>query len=260
MTPRDDPRLIYKIKFLIRKLRQYDRCPFIFKISWPAYSSHSLPFKLFESIGEEGRSSISLLLSFFFSGGRSEWGRGAAAVEAMEKAESQKPTLNLPDGMTQTSLHLDSFSTRRSFTAVPKLTSPSKTTYSDRFIPCRTSSRLQNFALVDKASPAKEGGNDAYARLLRSELLGDDPLPGSPAAAAASPMSPNKNMFRFKTDHSAPSSPFAQSISGHDIGVVSEASTTPKAARKVPKTPHKVGTHCLCSIANGRKIKGVIII
>lgn len=145
--------------------------------------------------------------------------------------------MNLPAGMSETSLHLNTFSS--SFTAFPKTPSPSKTTYSDRFIPCRSSSRLQNFALVEKSSPAKEGGNEVYAKLLKAELFGPDSVSGSPACQA-SPMSPNKNLFRFKTDHSAPSSPYTQSVSGHDADVSYEASTPPKAPRKVPKTPNKV--------------------
>ncbi|THU66101.1 hypothetical protein C4D60_Mb05t10630 [Musa balbisiana] len=116
--------------------------------------------------------------------------------------------------------------------------SPSKTTYGDRFIPCRSSSRLQNFALAEKPSPAKEGGNDAYSRLLRAELFGHDPATYSPGAQG-SPISPSKNLFRFKTDHSAPSSPFSvTSVAGHDTAV--EVSTPPKVPRKIPKTPHKV--------------------
>ena len=118
-----------------------------------------------------------------------------------------------------------------------KTSSPSKTTYSDRFIPCRSSSRLQNFALVEMPSPAKEGGNDAYSRLLRSELFGAEVC--SPSGQA-SPISPNKNLFRFKTDRSVPASPFHGSTSGNDVGVLGEVSTPPKAPRKIPKTPHKV--------------------
>ncbi|KAL5973358.1 Protein FIZZY-RELATED 3 [Asimina triloba] len=152
--------------------------------------------------------------------------------------ERRKPRLNLPAGMSQTSLHLDTLSP--SFPSLANTSpSPSKTTYSDRFIPCRSSSRLQCFALLEKSSPAKEGGNDAYARLLKRELFGVDSAPGSPAGKD-SPMSPNKNIFRFKTDHSAPSSPYAQSLSGHDGNAPGEASTPPRAPRKVPKTPHKV--------------------
>ncbi|KAJ0984011.1 hypothetical protein J5N97_002367 [Dioscorea zingiberensis] len=149
--------------------------------------------------------------------------------------DSRKSRLNLPAGM-ETSLHIEPVPTH--FPLIPKLSSPSKTTYSDRFIPCRSSSRLQNFGLTDKTSPVKEGGNELYSRLLRAELLGDDSMMSSPGQA--SPMSPNKNLFRFKTDHSAPSSPFSGAASGQAGGVFSEVSTPPKVPRKIPKTPHKV--------------------
>eukprot|EP00268_Persea_americana_P062021 TRINITY_DN7909_c1_g1_i4.p1 TRINITY_DN7909_c1_g1~~TRINITY_DN7909_c1_g1_i4.p1 ORF type:complete len:379 (+),score=65.24 TRINITY_DN7909_c1_g1_i4:212-1348(+) len=147
--------------------------------------------------------------------------------------ERRKSSLNLPAGMSKPALDLEKFSS--SFTSLPKTPSPSKTTYSDRFIPCRSSSRLQNFALVEKSSPAKEGGNEAYARMLKAEIFGTD----SPSCQG-SPMSPSKNLFRFKTDHSAPSSPYSQPLSVHEGGVAYEASTPPKVPRKVPKTPHKV--------------------
>lgn len=84
----------------------------------------------------------------------------------------------------------------------------------------------------------KEGGNELYSRLLRAELLGDDSAMCSPGQA--SPISPNKNLFRFKTDHSGPSSPFSGVSSGQAGGGYGEVSTPPKVPRKVPKTPHKV--------------------
>ncbi|RWW66119.1 hypothetical protein BHE74_00026567 [Ensete ventricosum] len=150
--------------------------------------------------------------------------------------ESRKSRLNLPAGM-ESSLRLDSIPAAH-FPAIPKTPSPSKTTYGDRFIPCRSSSRLQNFALAEKPSPTKEGGNDAYSRLLRAELFGHDPAPYSPGAQG-SPISPSKNLFRFKTVHSAPSSPFSvTSVAAYDTAL--EVSTPPKVPRKIAKTPHKV--------------------
>ncbi|GFY85274.1 FIZZY-related 3 [Actinidia rufa] len=50
----------------------------------------------------------------------------------------------------------------------------SKSACSDRFILCQSSSWLHIFGLFEKASPEKEGGNDAYSRLLTSELFGFD--------------------------------------------------------------------------------------
>ncbi|KAJ3676393.1 hypothetical protein LUZ60_003805 [Juncus effusus] len=147
-------------------------------------------------------------------------------------SSAKKSRLNLPAGM-QTKLQLDPVPV--SFPSIPKTTSPSKVTYSDRFIPCRSSSRLQNFALVDKPSPKKEGSNEAYLRLLRSEMFGYET--GSPG----SPVSPNK-IFRYKTEHPSPASPLSGFGSSLDFGSngFGEVATPPKAARKIPKTPHKV--------------------
>lgn len=162
----------------------------------------------------------------------------AQANPEMDSSERRKSGLNLPAGMSETSLRLETFS--GSYRAISNLSSPSKaTSCSDRFIPCRSSSRLHTFGLIEKASPVKEGGNEAYFRLLKQELFGSDFGSSSPAGQG-SPMSPSKNMLRFKTDHSGPNSPFSPSIFGPDSGFSSEASTPPKPPRKVPKTPHKV--------------------
>lgn len=171
--------------------------------------------------------------------------------------EAKKSGLNLPAGMSGTSLRLDtaaasSISTLNSpssLRSISNLTSPSKSNSacSDRFIPCRSSSRLHTFGLLDRPSPVKEGSNEAYSRLLKSELFGSDfaspslSLSSPAGAAPPSPLSPSKNMLRFKTDHSAaPSSPYSPSILGQQNGFTSDSSTPPpKPPRKVPKTPHK---------------------
>ncbi|RLM61509.1 protein FIZZY-RELATED 3 [Panicum miliaceum] len=161
-------------------------------------------------------------------------------------AADAKPRLNVPPSMAA-ALRLDpvgagagassSPSPSRRLAETPKTPSPSKTTtYSDRFIPCRSSSRLHNFALLD--SPSKD--DTTYSRLLRAELFGpDSPRPATPGPAPA-PASPNTNLFRFKKDHSsAATSPFAAQ---HDCTAGSgETTASPqKPPRKVPKTPHKV--------------------
>ncbi|KAF8118103.1 hypothetical protein N665_0006s0103 [Sinapis alba] len=168
----------------------------------------------------------------------------------MESPQKTKTGLNLPAGMNQTSLRLETFSS--SFRGISTLSSPSKSTCSDRFIPCRSSSRLHAFDLQDKepTTPVKEGGNEAYSRLLKSELFGSDfvspsvsPAGGGKGSAVSSPMSPcTTNMLRFKTDrsNSSPCSPFSPSILGNDNGFASDSSPPPKPPRKVPKTPHKV--------------------
>ncbi|KAK8671762.1 hypothetical protein V6N13_038348 [Hibiscus sabdariffa] len=173
----------------------------------------------------------------------------------MDAQPRRKSGLNLPAGMNETSLRLETSAASASSPSssfrsisissprmISSLTSPSSSKSSicsDRFIPCRSSSRLHLFGLMDKESPAKEGGNEAYSRILRSELFGPDFGSFSPAGQG-SPMSPNRNLLRFKAEHSAPSSPYSPSLLGQDSGFSTEASTPPKPPRKVPKTPHKV--------------------
>ncbi|WJX38290.1 Protein FIZZY-RELATED 3 [Trifolium repens] len=169
----------------------------------------------------------------------------------MESPQARKSGINLPAGMSSiASLRLETLSTPpssaspRAISNLSSSSSPSKTsTCSDRFIPCRSSSRLHTFGLIDKPSPVKEGSNEAYSRLLKSELFGSDfASPSSPAGPSSPMMSPSKNMFRFKTDCSGPSSPFSPSpsIFGQYSGFSNECSTPPKPPRKVPKTPNKV--------------------
>ncbi|KAM0828993.1 hypothetical protein ACQ4PT_067164 [Festuca glaucescens] len=162
------------------------------------------------------------------------------ATDTSASTKPAAPRLNVPAAMAG-SLRLDaspvSARSASRLLDLPKTPSPSKVTYSDRFIPCRSSSRLQNFALLDSASPNSKNSPAApdtpYTRLLRAELFPDS------SPNAANPTSPNTNLFRYKTDHSAPSSPFANADK-QDCGVGSGASTPKKAPRKVPKTPHKV--------------------
>ncbi|KAL2558138.1 Protein FIZZY-RELATED 3 [Forsythia ovata] len=186
----------------------------------------------------------------------------------MDASQRRKSGINLPASMSETSLRLDNFSSSprrgpssfnlssplksmspRTISNLSSSPSPSKSVAvcSDRFIPCRSSSRLHTFGLIEKSSPVKEGGgggSEAYTRLLKSELFGTD-FGFSDFSAGnvkgGSPMSPSRNMLRFKTEHSpGPNSPFSPSILGQDSGLAGEVSTPPKPPRKVPKTPHKV--------------------
>ncbi|KAK9700113.1 hypothetical protein RND81_08G217900 [Saponaria officinalis] len=186
----------------------------------------------------------------------------------MEVEQRRKSGLNLPNGMSQTSLMLDTIknneininfssprrtiSSPRSITGLSSSTSSptsKKSICSDRFIPCRSSSRLHAFGLIDnKTSPKKNGGNcssnEAYNRVLKRELFGAD-FVSDVCVAGSSPVvcsgsSPNRNILRFKVEYSSPSSPFSPSRFGSEFGESNEVSTPPKAPRKVPKTPHKV--------------------
>ncbi|CAL1374547.1 unnamed protein product [Linum trigynum] len=178
----------------------------------------------------------------------------------MDPQTRRKSGLNLPAGMNETSLRLDSIVKQNPSVSsssvfrvasvssprmISSLSSPSKTSVcSDRFIPCRSASRLNTFGLLDKpaaaGSPVKEGGNETYARLLKCELFGSDFGSFSSSPAGSSGLG-SPNMLRFKTDHSGgPNSPYSPSILRQDSGSSNEGSTPTKPPRKVPKTPHKV--------------------
>ncbi|XWS56596.1 hypothetical protein CRYUN_Cryun09bG0099300 [Craigia yunnanensis] len=100
--------------------------------------------------------------------------------------------------MNETSLRLETFSgSSSSFRSISissprmisSLSSPlssKSSTCSDRFIPCRSSSRLHSFG---------------------SKFTNES----------------NKNMLRFKTEHSGPDSPYSPSILGQDSGFSSDA-------------------------------------
>eukprot|EP00250_Pteridium_aquilinum_P008694 c18141_g1_i1 orf=281-1864(+) len=144
--------------------------------------------------------------------------------------------------------------------------SPSHTSYSDRFIPSRAGSNLSSFALLERSpsgacsTPLNDGREDgaaAYSMLLRTEIFGADmagPLsPSTPEKLTTArelkypPMSPSKNIFRFKTDlrcsgasNAKPESPFSLSPVGVDGALAGTMSSPKKAPRKIPRSPYKV--------------------
>ncbi|XP_024518977.1 protein FIZZY-RELATED 2 isoform X1 [Selaginella moellendorffii] len=143
-------------------------------------------------------------------------------------------------------------------------------TYSDRFIPSRSSSNLTGFALLDKSpssnvsnvshgSETREDSAAAYSMLLRTELFGSDPggpmvpstpeklLGGSSRDSARTPMSPTRNLFRFKNEHrggagacASPESPFSLSPVGLDVALAGTVTSPRKAPRKIARSPYKV--------------------
>nr|XP_043629443.1 protein FIZZY-RELATED 2-like [Erigeron canadensis] len=130
--------------------------------------------------------------------------------------------------------------------------SPSRPIYSDRFIPCRSSS---NFALFNISTPpakAVENGRSgeessssaAYKSLLRTALFGSDlgfAPPSTPDKKCGFPVSNsvNRNIFRFKTEtRQSMHSLFPLGFDDHFIPGVSQ--TPVKAPRKVPRSPYKV--------------------
>ncbi|CAG7887346.1 unnamed protein product [Brassica rapa] len=110
--------------------------------------------------------------------------------------------------------------------------SPSRSIYSDRFIPSRSGS---NFALFDLASPSpsKEDGAGSYATLLRAAMFG----PETPEKRDITGFSTSRNIFRFKTETNRCLNSFSPFVSDDGPGV----SHAPiKALRKVSRSPYKV--------------------
>ncbi|KAJ7548117.1 hypothetical protein O6H91_08G118500 [Diphasiastrum complanatum] len=142
----------------------------------------------------------------------------------------------------------------------------SRTTYSDRFIPSRSSSSLAGFALLDKSptganiaqgNETREDGSAAYTMLLRTELFGGDGGPFSPTtpekAAGTSSRDPTRfptttarNLFRFKNDrrvvspNAMPESPYSLSPVGIDGALAGSGGSPRKAPRKIARSPYKV--------------------
>ncbi|XP_044485887.1 protein FIZZY-RELATED 2-like [Mangifera indica] len=120
--------------------------------------------------------------------------------------------------------------------------SPSRTIYSDRFIPSRSAS---NFDLFNISQPSpnsptpvdthKDDNSGTYTALLRAALFGPD----TPHKKDVSGPPLRRNIFKFKSEtrqsmHSL--SPF-----GFDDDVASGVSHSPvKSPRKVPRSPYKI--------------------
>lgn len=186
-------------------------------------------------------------------------------------SETVARSLNLPMGMSRDALHLDSIA-RRSWQGpgspmkqIIKVStsSPTRTSYSDRFIPSRSSSNLTGFALLDRSPSGtnvaqpnehREDGGAAYPTLLRSELLGQEA--NSPVTlekslmgtreTTRSPISPttSRNLFRFKSDvkpaTARPESSLALSPGGIDSTLAGSALSPLRAPRKIARSPYKV--------------------
>ncbi|KAL2543812.1 Protein FIZZY-RELATED 2 [Forsythia ovata] len=149
--------------------------------------------------------------------------------------------------------------------APPKLVSssyspsPSRTIYSDRFIPCRSSS---NFALFDLPSSSNnasssDDSNSAYNTLLKTALFGPECVGGANAFNQLTPEKstasgkfnhsasnfsqispPNCNIFKYKIETRKPFPslmPF-----GFDDQLPGVSPNRVKAPRKVPRSPYKV--------------------
>lgn len=133
--------------------------------------------------------------------------------------------------------------------------SASRTIYSDRFIPSRSSSNFALFNLPNSNS-SSEDSNSAYINLLKSALFGPECVGGVNGFHPLTPEKsisggrfgtrnsllispPNCNIFKYKTEtrkslHSL--SPF-----GFDDQLPGVSHSPVKAPRKVPRSPYKVG-------------------
>ncbi|KAG0592589.1 hypothetical protein M758_1G258300 [Ceratodon purpureus] len=183
-------------------------------------------------------------------------------------------SLNLPAGMSRDSLHLDTIARRswqgagspmKQMLGAASTSSPTRTSYSDRFIPSRSSSNLSGFALLDRSPSGaniaqsndnREDGGAAYSMLLRSELFGQEASsPATPVEKSMgigsrdsmrSPKSPTKrNLFRFKSEtkpnagaNSMPESPYA--LTPTDSALSGATMSPRKAPRKIARSPYKV--------------------
>lgn len=123
--------------------------------------------------------------------------------------------------------------------------------YSDRFIPSRRGVNLQDsFALLPDSPPPKkrdapqEGGKDdnldTYTMLLRSELLGDDPQGARRPDEHAPPQSPQRNLFRYRTQPAPRDENAAFALS--PVGSESQRvlCSPRKVPRKISTVPYKV--------------------
>eukprot|EP00249_Psilotum_nudum_P013438 c24334_g1_i3 orf=767-2278(-) len=144
--------------------------------------------------------------------------------------------------------------------------SPTRTAYSDRFIPSRSGSNLNGFALLDtspsganaaRCNDGRDDGAAAYSVLLRTELFGSEAGQLSPTTPETctvfssrdlknTPISPSKNIFRFKSDlrghpsNSKVESPYSLSPIGADRELRGIVTAPRKCPRKIARSPYKV--------------------
>ncbi|KAJ4712922.1 FIZZY-related 2 [Melia azedarach] len=120
--------------------------------------------------------------------------------------------------------------------------SPSRTIYSDRFIPSRSSSNFDLFNISQpspNSSPAvdshKDDNSGTYTALLRAALFG----PETPDKKDVSGPPSGRNIFRYKSETRR--SLYSLSPFGFDDDVASGVTHSPvKAPRKVPRSPYKI--------------------
>ncbi|GAA0144129.1 ubiquitin-protein ligase [Lithospermum erythrorhizon] len=123
---------------------------------------------------------------------------------------------------------------------------PSRTIYSDRFIPSRSSS---NFALFDltppstssSSNPSSDDSNSAYKTLLRAALFGPEfaaPLNRNKFSKSLQFSPLNSNIFKFKSETRRSLYSLSPFVFDDEFKGVSPPPV--KAPRKVPRSPYKV--------------------
>ncbi|XP_065858125.1 B-type cell cycle switch protein ccs52A-like isoform X1 [Euphorbia lathyris] len=159
------------------------------------------------------------------------------------QSASSSSQLNVPSTMPRPSVNLETLTPSDHVNRLINsnhYVSPSRTIFSDRFIPSRSSSNFALFKISSSSPPpsgnpptpdgGKEDSSSAYASLLRTALFG----PHTPDKRD----SPGRNIFRFKSEtrqsmHSL--SPF-----GFDEERPGVSHSPVKTPRKVPRSPYKV--------------------
>lgn len=132
----------------------------------------------------------------------------------------------------------------------------SRTIYSDRFIPSRSSSNFSLFSLPNSTLPNSDGTNSAYTTLLKSALFGPECVGGFDGFQPLTPerfvskgnrngdgsflqiSPPNCNIFKYKIEtmkslHSLSPIDFDDQLPGGSYCPV-------KTSRKIPRSPFKV--------------------
>ncbi|XP_068649930.1 B-type cell cycle switch protein ccs52A-like [Aristolochia californica] len=157
--------------------------------------------------------------------------------------------LNLPPSLSRTELSLETPSPSFRYHHPDRLAStpsPSRTIYSDRFIPCRSSSNFALFYIspssaASSSSDPREEGSSTYSTLLKTVLFGPntpEKSPGDRDSPSSSGSTPSRNIFRFKKEIRR--SPYAFSPVGFDGALPVVIPSPPKTPRKVPRSPYKV--------------------
>ncbi|XP_038679200.1 protein FIZZY-RELATED 2-like [Tripterygium wilfordii] len=121
--------------------------------------------------------------------------------------------------------------------------SPSRSIYSDRFIPSRSGSNFALFNISPSPQPPPQSGGEgkddasssAYAAALRDALFGPD----TPYRKDNSLLSVRRNIFRYKTETRRSLHSLSPFVFNEDVGP-GVIHCPVKAPRKVPRSPYKV--------------------